>query len=112
MSIGGLLKVLDKVRALPEPNTPLALNPIKHWDYIFVSHYYNWKPGAYTGAYVNVAIYQLKPTADDDAVDTLSKTVVVPALEKLLADGTVLEYEVDTEAIHTDAPGMFVIVYV
>jgi len=111
-SIAGLMKVLDKVRALPPADTPISLNPTKHWDFIFVSHYYNWKPGAYAGAYVNVAMYQLKPTADDDAVETVSKSVVVPAMEKLLADGTILEYEVDTEAIHTDAPGMFAIVYV
>ena len=45
-------------------------------------------------------------------MSTLSKSVVVPMLEKMLADGTILEYEVDTEAIHTDAPGMFAIVYV
>jgi hypothetical protein len=111
-SIAGLLKVLDKLRGLDYSNSPHSLNPAKHWDMVLVSHYYNWKPGAYTGAYVNVALYQLKPTADDDAVSTLSKSVVVPAMEKLLADGTILEYEVDTEAIHTDAPGLFAIVYV
>jgi len=111
-SLAGLLKVLDKVRALPPADTPISLNPTKHWDLVLVSHYYNWKPGPYTGAYVNVAMYQLKPTADDDAVETLSKGVVVPIMEKLLADGTILEYEVDTEAIHTDAPGLFAIVYV
>ncbi len=111
-SIAGLLKVLDKVRALPPADTPISLNPTKHWDLVLVSHYYNWKPGAYTGAYVNVAMYQLKPNADDDAVSTLSKSVVVPMLEKMLADGAILEYEVDTEAIHTDAPGMFAIIYV
>ena len=111
-SIAGLLKVLDKVRALPPADTPISLNPTKHWDLVLVSHYYNWKPGSYTGAYVNVAMYQLKPNADDDAVSTLSKSVVVPMLEKMLADGTILEYEVDTEAIHTDAPGMFAIIYV
>jgi len=112
MSLAGLLKVLDKLRGLDFASSPHSLSPTKHWDGVYVSHYYNWKPGAYTGAYVNVAMYQLKPNADDDAVDTLSKTVVVPMLEKLLADGTVLEYEIDTEAIHTDAPGMFAIVYV
>jgi hypothetical protein len=110
-SIAGLLKVLDKLRALPPADTPISLNPTKHWDLALVSHYYNWKPGPYTGAYINVMLYQLKPDAPDDAVSTLSETVVVPILEKLLADGTILEYEVDTEAIHTDAPGMFAIVY-
>ena len=112
MSMAGLLKVLDKLRGLDFTSSPHSLNPTKHWDLVLVSHYYNWKPGAYTGAYVNVAMYQLKPNADDDAVETLSKSVVVPMLEKMLADGTILEYEVDTEAIHTDAPGLFAIVYV
>lgn len=112
MSLAGVLKVLDKLRGLDYADSPHSLNPTKHWDMVLVSHYYNWKPGAYKDAYVNVMMYQLKPTAEDDAVETLSKSVVVPAMEKLLADGTILEYEVDTEAIHTDAPGMFAIVYV
>ena len=42
----------------------------------------------------------------------LSRNLVVPLLEKMLADGTIREYEIDTEAIHTDAPGTFWIVYV
>jgi DNA-binding protein YbaB len=33
-------------------------------------------------------------------------------MEKLLADGTLVEYEIDTEAVHTQAPGMFAIVFV
>ena len=28
-------------------------------------------------------------------------------LEKLLADGSIVEYEIDTEAIHTEALGTF-----
>ena len=28
-------------------------------------------------------------------------------LEKLLADGSIVEYEIDTEAIHSEAPGAF-----
>ena len=31
----------------------------------------------------------------------------MPVLEKLLADGSLIEYEIDTEAIHTEAPGAF-----
>lgn len=110
-SMAGLLKVLDKLRGLDYSSSPHSLNPTKHWDMVLVSHYYNWKPGPYTGAYVNVMIYQLKKDAPDDAVSTLSKNVIAPLLEKMLADGTIVEYEVDTEAIHTDAPGMFAIVF-
>jgi len=54
----------------------------------------------------------LKPDAPDDAVEKLSKHLFVPLLEKLLADGTILEYEVDTEAIHTQAPGTFWVFYI
>ncbi|MFL6429695.1 MAG: hypothetical protein ACJ71S_15730, partial [Acidobacteriaceae bacterium] len=31
---------------------------------------------------------------------------------KQLAAGTIAEYEIDTQAIHTDAPGSFEIVYI
>ncbi len=109
MSMAGLLKVLDQL--LGNSTSPVLQSATKHWDMVLVSHYYNWKPGPYTGAYINVMEYQLKADAPDDAVSTLSKSVVAPLMEKMLADGTILEYEVDTEAIHTDAPGMFAIVY-
>jgi hypothetical protein len=37
--------------------------------------------------------------------------MLVPLLEKQLADGTIHEYEIDTEAIHTEPPGTFWIFY-
>jgi len=36
----------------------------------------------------------------------------VPLLEKMLADGSIFEYQVDTEAIHTQDPGTFWVVFV
>jgi hypothetical protein len=54
----------------------------------------------------------LKPDASDDAVETISKTLVVPLLEKQLAAGTIAEYEIDMQAIHTNSPGSLLIVYV
>jgi hypothetical protein len=42
----------------------------------------------------------------------LSKSLIVPLLEKLLASGAIHEYEIDTEAIHTEAPGTFWIFYI
>jgi len=54
----------------------------------------------------------LKADAPDDAVDKLSKNFIAPLMEKLLADGTLHEYEIDTEAIHTEAPGTFWIFYI
>ena len=69
---------------------------------MFVSRYYNWKPGS-KGAYGHASSYKLKPDAPNDAVETLSKALLVPFFEKLLADGTILEYEIDEETIHTDS---------
>ena len=37
--------------------------------------------------------------------------MIAPLLEKLLNDGTIHEYEINTEAVHTDAPGAFGIFY-
>jgi predicted alternative tryptophan synthase beta-subunit len=45
-------------------------------------------------------------------MNSLSEHFVAPVLEKLLADGTIVEYEIDTMAIHTSAPGTFIIVYI
>jgi hypothetical protein len=54
-----------------------------------------------------VGMYKLKSDAPQNAIETLSKTFIVPMLEKLLADGSIVEYEIDTEAIHTEDPGTF-----
>jgi hypothetical protein len=54
----------------------------------------------------------LKANASDDAMDQLCQNLIVPLMEKLVADGTVTEYEIDSEAIHTENPGSFALVYV
>jgi hypothetical protein len=112
MSMAGLIKVLDQFYASSSIASPALASATKHWDEILVSRYYNWKSGSWKNGYVHVSSYKLKEDAPDDAVEMLSKNLVVPLMEKLLADGTVREYEIDTEAIHTDAPGSFWIVYV
>jgi hypothetical protein len=109
-SMAGLMKVLDQLSG--GNATPVLESATKHWDLIEVSHYYNWKPGAYKNGYVQVASYTLKPDAPDDAIEQLSKNFVVPLLEKQLADGTIVEYEIDVPAVHTSSPGTFAIVWV
>jgi hypothetical protein len=112
MSMAGLIKVLDQFYASGNTASPVMSSATKHWDSIFISRYYNWHSGAFKGAYTHVSSYKLKADAPDDAVDSLSKNLVAPLLEKLVADGTILEYEIDTMAIHTAAPDTFWIVYV
>lgn len=110
MSMAGMVKTLEAVRAAADSGST-ALNTAKHWDEVYVSRYYNWKPGSYKDAYTRAAAYQLKDDASDDALESMSQHLIAPLMEKLLADGTILEYEIDTQAVHTRAPGLFVIVY-
>lgn len=112
MSMAGLLKVLDQFYAAGTTNTPGVDVSTKHEDLVLVSRYYNWHSGSYKNAFVQVAFYKLKADAPENAVEFLSKNLIAPFLEKQLADGTIVEYEIDTEAVHTDAPGGFAIVWI
>jgi hypothetical protein len=112
MSMAGLLNVLDQFYKSGNTTTPVLSSATKHWDSIYVSRYYNWHAGSWKDVYTHAASYKLKADAPNDALDTLSKGLVVPLLEKLLADGTLHEYEIDTEAIHTESPDTFWIIYI
>jgi hypothetical protein len=112
MSMAGLLNVLDDMYKSGNASSPVLSLATKHWDGIYVSHYYNWHAGSYSGAYTHVGTYKLKADAPDDTFDTLAKGFIVPLMEKLLAEGSVVEYEIDQEAIHTESPDKFYIDYI
>ena len=101
-SIAGLMKVLEASHKGGGSSSPLLVSSTKHWDQIYISRFYNWKAGSWKGAYGYSGTYKLKPDAPeaDDAVWTLS-SFYVPVFEKMLADGIVVEYEIDREMIHT-----------
>jgi len=107
MSMAAMLNVLDKFYKSGTPTSPVLASATKHTDGIFVSRYYNWRSGTYKGAYTRVGYYKLKPDAPEHAIEIISKTFIVPLLEKLLAEGSIVEYEIDTEAVHTEGPGAF-----
>ena len=109
-SLAGVLDMLDSLSK--GPPDPLLQSATKHWDAIYVSHFYNWKPGTYKDAYTHTSYYKLKDSAPDDEVGTVSKNFIVPLMEKLLADGSIIEYEVDEEAIHTESPDGFWVDYI
>lgn len=111
-SMAGLIKVLEQLGASGASTASPLSAATKHWDSIVVSTYYNWHPGAYKGGYTRVADYKIKADAPPDTFDDLNKHLIVPLLEKLLADGTIVEYEIDQLAVHTEAPGTFSVVYI
>lgn len=95
-SIAGFMKLLKAVHKAGGSSST------RHWDQIYVSHYYNWKAGSWKGAYQYSGTYKLKSDAPDadDAVRALS-SFYVPVFEKMLADGIIVEYEIAREMIHT-----------
>lgn len=112
MSMGALVSVLEGLYKSGSPVTPVLSAATKHEDGMFESRYYNWHSGSWKNGYTHVSSYKLKADAPDEAVGMLSKNFIAPLLEKLVADGTLHEYEIDTEAIHTQSPGTFWIVYI
>jgi hypothetical protein len=112
MSMAGVLSVLDDLHKSGASTAAVLGSATRHSDSLYVSHFYNWKAGSVKGGYTHGASYKLKADAQNDAVENLSNAFIVPLMEKMLADGTVVEYEVDEEAIHTETPGTFWIFYV
>jgi hypothetical protein len=110
-SMAGVLNVLDQFYKSGSASQGVLTSATKHWDSIFVSRHYNFHSGSWKDVYSYGSSYKLKANAPDDAVETLSKNVIAPLLEKMLADGTIHEYEIDVQAVHTDPPGTFWIFY-
>lgn len=110
-SMAGVLNVLDQFYKSGSASTGVLTSATKHWDNIFVSRHYNFHSGSWKDVYTSGGSYKFKPNAPDDALDILCKNLFEPLLEKMLADGTIHEYEIDTEAVHTQAPGTFWIFY-
>jgi hypothetical protein len=112
MSMAGLLQTLSDLMQGGSTTTAVFASATKHEDQVFSSHYYAWKSGSWKGAYTHTAVYKLKDSAPNDAVDTLAKSFMAPLLDKLLAEGTIVEYEIDEQAIHTASPSLFFLVYI
>ena len=110
-SMAGVLNMLDQFYKAGSSTTPVLASATRHDDSIDTSRYYNWKPGTYKGAYTHGSTYKLKADAPDDAVGLLSKNFLVPFLERMMSEGAIVEYDIDTEAIHTQAPGTFLLFY-
>jgi len=111
MSWSGLMKALESIKSSPTSSAPV-LDSGKHNDKIYSARYYNWRSGSFTNGYTRLAIWKLKPDAPADAIDQLAKHYAVPMLEKLLAEGAIYEYEIDEEAVHTESPGTFMVIFV
>jgi hypothetical protein len=104
MSEGNILKALEAVFAHPGSTTAPVEHASKHWDYFLVGRIYNQKSGKSEGGYLSGDQWDVKP-GQMRAYSELMKATVVPVFEKLLADGVVTAYGMDTEDFHTGKVG-------
>lgn len=105
-----ILKALEAFYASPTLNAPV-LAASKHWDLFLVSRMHNWRPGMHEGAYLSGSMWTVKP-GEGHAFHAVLTARIVPLLEKLLADGTLVAYTVDTQAYNTQHPGQIEIVLI
>jgi hypothetical protein len=104
-SLANIFKALDKIYAKAGATTAPAQAASKHWDFLFISTVHGAK--AYTGSgYLRVVSAQLKP-GKEEAFRTAYRQHIVPVYEKLLADGAIVDYELDAEYVMGNAPGRF-----
>jgi len=103
-SEGSLLKALEGVYGQPGATTAPVEGASKHWDYILVSRIYNQHAGKSEGGYLAGDHWDVKP-GEMREYSNLMKSVLVPIYEKLLAEGAVTSYGMDTEDFHTQKLG-------
>lgn len=102
-SMANLMKA-DMLITASSAGTGAALNASKHWDLILSSTQYNGHSGTFENSYLRVGTWTVKPEGGQ-AVSTFLKDMMVPMLEKLLADGAIHNYQIDEESVHTSNPG-------
>ena len=88
-SMAGVLNVLDQFYKSGTASTGVLTSATKHWDSILVSRHYNYHAGSWKDLYTQGASYKLKSSAPDDAIETLSKSLIVPKLEKMITHGPI-----------------------
>src|SRR5215467_9098364 len=104
-SLASLMKLAQTLHNGGDSSPLLLASSARHWDQIYISSFYNWKAGTWKGAYGYSGPAKLKPEAPDanEAIRELS-SFYVPVFEKMLADGIILEYEIDRVIRTTDSP--------
>jgi hypothetical protein len=114
-SSAGALKVLDAFEKSGASSSSRLINSTQHWTQKYYSQFYNWKAGSWKGAYGRQLAYVLRRGIDaDEAVRTLA-SFYVPLFESLLADGTIVEYEIDREqgySYSADSAGRVIMAFV
>lgn len=99
-----ILKALEQMSSNPDTTGPVLSAASGHYDTFLVSRIYGLPPGKHEGAYLSGSLWTVKP-GQGHAFHAVLTTRIVPVLEKMLKDGTLVAYTVDTQAYTTMQPG-------
>ena len=102
-SLAGLLKTLEIIYSQKNVTSP-AMAASKHMDYIMVSTIHGTRAVTNTTGYLRVISSEVLPGKMDDFIQAY-RLYIVPVYEKLMADGTIVAYQLDTEYNTENAPG-------
>ncbi|HTU32739.1 MAG TPA: hypothetical protein VMF66_02935 [Candidatus Acidoferrum sp.] len=103
-SRANLLKALEKLWTTA--TNPCYAAATKHQDLFLATIAHGGKTVSNATGYLRVGFYQAKP-GESEAVRDLLLKKLKPMLDSELAGGTLLAYNLDTEDIHTVAPGSY-----
>jgi len=100
----GLTKTLEALRTASRAQA--LATATKHEDHMLHSIGHGGKTGRATSGVIRVAFWQAKPGRDED-IENFFKKYIQPDLDAGVADGSILMYNFDSQAIHSGAPGGF-----
>jgi hypothetical protein len=103
-SLANIFKALDKIYAQPGAVTAPVQAGSKHLDYLMISTIHDAKAVTNSTGYLRVISAQLKPGMEEQFREAYRR-YIVPVYAKLLADGAIVAYQLDTEYNIENAPG-------
>ncbi|HVA18128.1 MAG TPA: hypothetical protein VMV59_10510 [Candidatus Dormibacteraeota bacterium] len=96
-SVAGILRALDAIKEADMASAVLA--NARHQDLFLRSTIHRYKAGTYQHAYLWVGSFAIKPGHVEDWSQNF-KTYMAPELDKLVEDGTLAGYQLDTQLVH------------
>lgn len=102
-SLASLLKTLETISTRPFATAPVRAAS-KHQDYLMISTIHGSRTVTNSMGYIRVIGAEIQAGKMDDFLEAYRR-YIVPVYEKLLAEGTIVNYQLDTEYNIENAPG-------
>jgi hypothetical protein len=100
----GIVKTLEALGTASRGSAYAGVT--KHEDFMLHTITHGGKTARANSGVVRVAMWRAKP-GQGEGVENYFKKYIQPDLDAGVADGSVLMYNFDSQAIHTDAPGNY-----